>query len=71
MKPASERGTAVNKKARSQPFVVSKKHENGGWLQLRLSAFTYHLVDSADLGLENRDGVSDRRLGSALVVGDG
>ena len=29
---------------------------------------TYHLIDSRDLGLENRDGVSDRRL---LGVGDG
>ena len=29
---------------------------------------TYHLVDSRDLGLENRDGVSDRRL---FGVGNG
>ena len=32
---------------------------------------TYDLVDARDLGLENCDGVSDRRLGRALVVGDG
>ena len=30
---------------------------------------TYHLVDARDLGLENRDGVSDRRLGAS--VGNG
>ena len=27
---------------------------------------TYHLVDARDLGLENRDGVSDRRLGASI-----
>ena len=36
-----------------------------------LSLGTYNLVDSRNLGLENSDGVSDRRLGRALVVGDG
>ena len=35
------------------------------------SLATYNLVDSRNLGLENSDGVSDRRLGRALVVGDG
>ena len=27
---------------------------------------TYHLVDARDLRLENRDGVSDRRLGRSV-----
>ena len=48
-----------------------KNLENGCRSCPQACRFTYDLVDAGDLGLENRDGVSDRRLLGALVVGDG